>query len=53
MEYQSMALLYDRAVRDRQIPMNKSDTTWSWSFNTILSPLKGVLALFETEQSNT
>ena len=35
MEYQSMALLYDRVLGDRQIPVNKSDTTWSWSFNMI------------------
>ena len=35
MEYESMALQYDRVLRDRQIPVNKLDTTWSWSFNTV------------------
>ena len=34
MEYQSMALPYDRVLRNRQIPMNTSDATWSWPFNT-------------------
>ena len=33
-EYQSMALQYERILRNRQIPVNKSDTRWSWSFNT-------------------
>ena len=30
-EYQSMALLYDRSLRHRQISVNKSDTMWNWS----------------------
>ena len=33
-EYDEMILLYDRILRHRQIPVNKSDTTWNWSFNT-------------------
>ena len=33
MEYESMVLSYDRIIRNRQIPANKSDMTWSWSFN--------------------
>ena len=28
-EYQSMALLYDRVLRHRQIKVNKSDTLWN------------------------
>ena len=28
-----MVLLYDRVLRHRQIIVNKSDTTWNWSFN--------------------
>ena len=51
MEYQSMALPYNRVLRDGQIPMNKLDTTWSWSFNTTFRSLKGILVLFEAEQS--
>ena len=30
--------------------MNKSDTTWNWSFNTPCKSLKGILVLFEGEQ---
>ena len=48
-EYQSMALLYDRVLRHRQIKVNKSDTTWSWLFNTPCRSLKGILVLFENE----
>ena len=51
MKYQSMALLYDRSFRDRQIPVNKSDTTWNWSFNMTCRSLKGILVLFKVEQS--
>ena len=36
---------------DRQIPVNKSDTTWNWSFKTPCKSLKGILVLFEGEQS--
>ena len=47
-EYQSMALLYDRILRHRQISVNKSDTMWNWSLNTPCKSLKGIL-LFEEE----
>ena len=49
-QYQSMALLYDRILRHRQIKVNKSDTTWNWSFNTPCKSLKGILVLFEEEK---
>ena len=52
-EYQYMALLYDRILRHRQISVNKSDTMWNWSFNTPCKSLKGILVLFEEEQSYT
>ena len=29
-------LLYDRVLRHREIKVNKSDTTWSWLFVTLL-----------------
>ena len=45
-----MALLYDRVLRHRQIEVNKSDTTWNWSFNTPCKSLKGILVLFEEEK---
>ena len=35
---------------DRQIEVNKSDTTWNWSFNTPCKSLKGILLLFEEEK---
>ena len=50
-EYQNMALLYDRVLRHRQIRVNKSDTTWNWSFNTPCKSLKGILVLFEEEET--
>ena len=52
-EYQSMALLYDRILRHRKIIVNKSDTVWNWAFNTPCKSLKGILVLFEEEQSYT
>ena len=52
-EYDEMILLYDRILRHRQIPVNKSDTTWNWSFNTPCKSLKGILVLFEEEKSYT
>ena len=52
-EYQSMALLYDRILRHRQISVNKSDTTWNWSFNTSCKSLKGILVLFKEEKPYT
>ena len=48
-EYDEMVLLYDRILRHRKIPVNKSDMTWDWSFNTPCKSLKGILALFEEE----
>ena len=52
-EYQHMALLYDRILRQRKIIVNKSDTVWNWAFNTPCKSLKGILVLFEEEQSYT
>ena len=45
-----MVLLYDRILRHRQIPVNKSDTIWNWSFNTLCKSLTGILVLFEEEK---
>ena len=52
-KYQHMALLYDRILRHRKIIVNKSDTVWNWAFNTSCKALKGILVLFEEEQSYT
>ena len=46
-----MVLYYHRFLRHRQIIVNKSDMTWSWSFNTPCKSLKGILVLFEEEKS--
>ena len=50
-EYQHMALLYDRILRQRKIVVNKKDTVWNWAFNMPCKSLKGILALFEEEGS--
>ena len=50
-EYDEMVLLYDRILRHRQIPVNKSDTIWNWSSNTPCKSLKGILVLFEEEKT--
>ena len=52
-EYQHMALLYDRILRHRKIIVNKSDTVWNWAFNMPCKSLKGILVLFQEEQSYT
>ena len=49
-EYNKMVLLYDRVIQHSQIPMNKSDTKWNWSFNDTCKSLKGILVLFEEEK---
>ena len=45
-----MALLYERILRHRRVKVNKSDTTWNWSFNLPCKSVKGILVLFEGEQ---
>ena len=52
-EYQYMALLYDRILRHRKNIVNKKDTVWNWAFNMPCKSLKGILVLFEEEQSCT
>ena len=45
-----ISLEYDRILRHRQIPVNKKDTMWNWTFNTPCKSLKGILILFEEEK---
>ena len=52
-EYDEMVLPYDRILKHKQIPVNESDTTWNWSFNTPCKSLKDILVLFEEEKPNT
>ena len=49
-EYDKKVLLYDRVIQHSQIPVNKSDTKWNWSFNETCKSLKGILVLFEEEK---
>ena len=49
-EYVGMALLYDKVIQHSQIPVNKSDTKWNWSFEETFKSFKGILALFEEEK---
>ena len=37
-------------LRHRQIPVNKKDMTWNWTFNMPCKSLKGILVLFEEEK---
>ena len=50
-EFQKMVLFYNRILRHRQIKVNKSDTTWNWSFDTPCKSLKSILVLFKEEES--
>ena len=43
-----MVLLY--ILRHKQIPVNKKNTMWNWSFNMPCKSLKGILVLFEEEK---
>ena len=45
-----MVLLYDRVNQHSQIPVNKSDTKWNWSFNDTCKSLKSILVLLEEER---
>ena len=49
-EYDKMVLLFDRVIQHSQIPVNKLDTKWNWSFNETCKSLKGILVLFEEEK---
>ena len=50
-KYDKMVLLYDRVIQHSQIPVDKSDTKWNWSFTETCKSLKGILVLFEEEKS--
>ena len=52
-EYQSMVLLYDRVIRQKQIIVNKKDTIWNWTINTPCKSLKVILVLSEEEKPYT
>ena len=40
-------------LRHKKIIVNKSNTVWNWAFNMPCKSLKGILVLFEEEQSYT
>ena len=52
-EYVKSSILYDRILRARIIPLNKSDTSFSVDINSPSKGLKGVLLIFTQERSAT
>ena len=50
-EYMKSSILYDRILRARIIPINKSDTSFSVDINSPSKSLKGVLLIFTQERS--
>ena len=52
-EYMKSSILYDRILRARIIPLNKSDTSFSVDINSPSKSLKGVLLIFTQERSPT
>ena len=42
-----LRILYDRILRHRRIPLNKSDTLWNVNINVPAKSMKGILMLFE------
>ena len=52
-EYMKSSILYDRILRARIIPLNKSDTSFSVDINSPSKSFKGVLLIFTQERSTT
>ena len=52
-EYMKCSILYDRILRARIIPLNKSDTSFSVDINSPSKSLKGLLLIFTQERSAT
>ena len=52
-EYMKSSVLYDRILRARIIPLNKSNTSFSIDINSPSESLKGVLLIFTQERSAT
>ena len=52
-EYMKSSILYDRILRARIIPLDKSDTSFFVDINSPSKSLKGVLLIFTKERSAT
>ena len=52
-EYMKCSILYNRIIRARIIPINKSDTSFSVDINNPSKSLKGLLLIFTQERSAT
>ena len=52
-EYMKMSILYDRILRARIIPLDKSDTSFSIDINSPSKSFQGVLLIFTKERSAT
>ena len=50
-EYMKSSILYDRILRSRIIPLDKSDTSFLVDINSSPKSLKGVLPIFNQERS--
>ena len=50
-EYMKSSILYDRILRARVIPLNKSNTSFSIDISSSSKSLKGVLLIFTQERS--
>ena len=48
-----MAILYDRVLRHRVIPLNRIDTTWNINLNTPAKSMKGILLLFRKSDAKS
>ena len=52
-KHMKSSILYDRILRARIVPLNKSDTSFSIDINSPSKSLKGVLLIFTQERSAT
>ena len=52
-EYMKSSILYDRTLRFRVTPLNKSNTSFSVDINSPLKSLKCVLLIFTKERSDS
>ena len=51
-EYMKSSILYDRILRSRVTPLNKSDTSFSVDVSSAMKSLKGALLIFTKERSD-
>ena len=47
LKYNAIGIKYDRVLRQRRMPVNKSDRTWNINLNIPAKSMKGILMLFK------